>query len=748
MGMSKSVTIGFKYYMDILMGVSRGELDEITEIQVSELTAWKGSITGNTTIQINAPDLFGGEKKEGGIQGTLQVFMGAKTQVFPNSIKSMIGGIVPSFRGRCTLYFSGLVCAMSPYPKAWRMRVRRWSKGWNGAVWNPSQALINMTADDGSAVKAMNPAHIIYQCMTDPSWGRGFDSSRLDSASFLAAAQQLYNEGFGLCLLWSRQDTITQFIQTVLDHIGAVHYLHPRTGKFVLKLIRDDYDHAAGTTYSYANGVVSVEDLTLAAPDSAINSVVVKYTDPVTGNQLTCVPVENLGGITMAAAVNQQTTNYFGLPNNAFATRLAERDLMANMGFLRRLTVHMDRRGWDKMPGDIIALALPNHGIERMLFRVGKVTHSNLVEGGIALTVVQDVFGLPSTSTVKRQAPGWVAPDQTARAVTYRKARELSYRDLYRAMDAANFALLDSTDSYVGLLCARPAGLGLNFDLYSNYAGSGYQLRATAGFCPNATVISAIAMGASDIVVNLANVTDLDQVTTASAAVIDNEEFVVKAIDLSGLTVTLGRGCQDTIPSAHAAGARIWFYDDADAEDPTQYPTGAVVQMKALTRTSSQLLDIASASPDSITTISRLAKPLPPGNVKVNGMSLDNLMPFERPGVITWAHRNRVVQQDQLYPHTQGSFALPAGVTYTVRILKPDGTVLRTVTGLTTATWTYDASMILADGIDDSTGGSFRLQLWAVESGVQSWQIYDLNLVVLKPGLGQSLGYYLGGATA
>lgn len=749
MGMGKKVTIGYKYYMDIQMGVSRGPVDELCAIKVGDLSAWTGSVTDNASITIDAPNLFGGEKKEGGIQGTLQVFMGAKSQVYPASIKNMLGGIVPSFRGLFTMYFSGMISAMNPYPKAWKFRVRRSAKGWEGgSVWNSSRVTINMTADDGSVVKAMNPAHIMYEGMTNSAWGRRFNASMLDNDSYTAAAQTLYTEGFGLNLLWSRQSSIAEFMQTVLDHIGAVHYLHPRTGKFVLKLIRNDYVAANLKLWDYSNGIVAIEDFTQAAPDTSINSVAVTYTDPVSGDQATCAPVQNMAAITISGSVNEQSTSYLGVPNYTWASRLAERDLAAAQGFLRKMTIHMDRRGWDKMPGDVMRIAIPEKGITSMVVRIGKTSSSSIVDGGVALTVMEDVFGLPATSTVKPQLPGWTPPDYTARAVTYRKPREMSYRDLYRSIDQANFNLIGPTEAYVSLICARPAGLGVNYDFYTNYASGGYIEQDTSDFAPNAIVASAIPIGAADIIVNLSNGVDLDTVVVGQPALIDNEEFVVKALNLSALTATLGRGCLDSVPAAHAAGSRIWFYEDSYAFDQTAYVSGVGVQMKALTRTSQQLLALASAPADSLTTFARQGKPYPPGNLKLNNMTLDNMAPFERPGVFTWAHRNKEVQMDQLYTHQQGSFALPSGLTYTVRILKLDGTVLRTVTGLTATTWTYDATMIAADGLDDNTGGAFRFQLWAVQNSVQSWQMYDLSLVVIKPGFGNSFGYYFGGASS
>ena len=67
MGSSKSITIGYKYFIGMHMVVCH-EIDELQAILAGDRIVFEGSVTDNTTLNINKPDLFGGEKKEGGIQ--------------------------------------------------------------------------------------------------------------------------------------------------------------------------------------------------------------------------------------------------------------------------------------------------------------------------------------------------------------------------------------------------------------------------------------------------------------------------------------------------------------------------------------------------------------------------------------------------------------------------------------------------------------------------------------------------------
>lgn len=122
-GKSSEQTVGYRYYMSLHMGLCRGPIDEIVQINAGDVRAWPvpdgdseqigGLVTtaqgpdgmgvsqfengtaqvvpasqintwsGNGQTRIDAAKLFGGDKKEGGISGTLNVLMGAAAQIVP-----------------------------------------------------------------------------------------------------------------------------------------------------------------------------------------------------------------------------------------------------------------------------------------------------------------------------------------------------------------------------------------------------------------------------------------------------------------------------------------------------------------------------------------------------------------------------------------------------------------------------------------------------------------------------------------
>ena len=744
MGKDKSVTIGYRYYFGIHMGLGRGPVDEVLALKVADKLAWSGSITDNGSFRISAGDLFGGDKGEGGIDGTAYMLMGAEDQPVYGPLASMLGGKVPAFRSRATIYFNGMIAALNPYPKPWNWRVRRILKGWDGDVWYPSKAVIAMA--DG-AIKAMNPAHILVEAATNRDWGRGLDRSTLDLSSYQDAADTLYAEGFGLCMRWVRQDSVSNFIQYVLDHIGAVQAIDRRTGKLALKLVRQDYNVADLPVFNFTKGLLAVEDLETAAFDTTTNTIIVNYRDPITNEERTSAPVQNLAAVQTSGFTTVTTTEYFGVPTFDLATRLAERDLQITMGAMRRMVIITDRRGANILrPGVVFRVQAPQYGIQDVVLRAGKVEDGTVEGGQVRVVCMQDLFGLPASTFVAPQPSTWIAPDKTPRPITLRRVWEASYRDVYRAKDAANFNLLDGSAAYVAAVASKPAGLQLNYDMWTSTSTSlaSYERNAKGDWAPSGLLLDAMPLSHGPTVVRLYEATDFLMVFVGAPARVDDEEMVVLAVNQETLEVTLGRGTLDTIPAPHSANARVWFYQDFQAEDRTEFVAGQTVYARLTTHNSNGDLALNLASPDTLQLIARQGLPYPPGNLRLNGTPLGALEPVTRPLVVTWAHRDRTVQADQIFAHTFGNIGPEADTTYTVRILSMAGVVLRSVSGITATSWEYTEAMMGADGLDNFDG-LCRIQLWSTRGGARSWQTYDVALTIIKPGLGLSLGYYLGG---
>lgn len=842
MGSKGGGTQGYRYYMSLLSGLCRGPVDQLVEIKIGDKTAWLGQAEGNSLQSINQPNLFGGDDKEGGVQGPFAVYMGDENQVLPGAqgslpdVRGSIGGLVSQMRGVTTVWFDGMVAAMNPYLKTWKFRVRRSKMGWfGGAAWYPSKATVYLGSDnlvvttnrpDGlpvtldeanssftitfnrnglegdevaingqtitfvkdqddddlaegefdpdkdiartvrklasyinarstkykatasynansvtiapeqssSKINAMNASHIVYECYTNPLWGRGWTPSRLDENSFVYAANTLCNEGFGLALIWYRKEDIDVFIQKVCDLVGGLTYTDRETGKVVFKLIRADYDLDDVPLYTPETGLLDITDDDSASSDNSYNEIIGTSTDPVTGLDFQ-VRAQNLAGFQSQGAVSSMDRDYKGIPTKALLSRVVLRDLRAMASGLKKYNVTLDRRAWRVTPGSVIRISHPGRGLQNVVLRVGEIDDGNMVNGAIKIKAAIDVFGLPSTTYVETVDSGWVAPSKVAVPAPDERLIEAGYRDVYRALGAGDAQALDPTSAYVGQLAVAPNATSLEYDLYTKAEGEAeYVDRGRGPFTGNAKLTAAITPLQTEIGVK--SMVSFDAGNVGQVLLVNDELVRLDALDVNAGTATITRGVADTIPQNHAAGATLWTVDDDLIGDGQAWAIGETVYSKVLTRTSSDLLDATLADEQEIMLVGRQALPYPPGDVRIGDVSIF-AAPGEQPEpVLTWASRNRLTQADHIVGHTEPSVAGEDGQVYTIRIYAADGeTLLRTVDDIADTTWTYTAAM----QAEDEPASTVIAELESKRGELVSWQRYRFP-IVLNGGWGYGWG--------
>jgi len=839
MGSSKKVTVGYRYYMGLHFGLCHGPVDEVQEVIVGERSAWSGAQTASGSLSIAAGELFGGDKREGGVSGALDIEMGESSQGQNAYLVSKLGANIPAFRGILSaVWRGGQVTSNNPYVKPWAFRVKRILQGWTGgSAWLPAKAPIpggiiseagtytgemnipettsawlgwevydvppmtgsvteigeyitnlrneryiavygptaqqviflraeyqpNTGTPDLSRVVAighvddeppeneltvayvenvhpycefggtpswdsgteqvvcssaptyhvdMNPAHIIYQCLTDANWGMGYPTTAIDSASFTAAADALYDESFGLSMTWNRQETVENFIGVILDHVGGILYVDPSTGKFALKLIRADYDRASLPVYG-PDTLISASDYQRQAWGETINEITVIYTYFLTAKD-TPVTIQDPANILMQGGVVSQTRNYPGITNPALAQRVAQRDLNAASTPLARIKLTATRVAWGVFPGDVFRLTWPEYGIDDVVFRALNVNRGTLQDGQIIIDAVEDVFGLPDNTYLVDQPSAWEDPSSAPAPAPYRMLLEAPYWDLVRNLSAADMAYVDALSGYMETLAVRPSSDATNYSIYASTGGD-YAQRGNGDFCPTATMPAALSKTTTAI--TLENGVDLDIVAVGGYAVINAEYVLVEAIDWLAGTATIARGVLDTVPVAHAAGARIWFADGYQGFETTEYADGETVDVKLRPITGRGELALADAPVNSFTFDQRQYRPYPPAKIRFDSFEWPAIIEGSTDVVLTWAHRDRTLQTAYIVTQSEASIGPEAGVTYSIEVADEALTVLHSETGITAATATVPASALVP--------GLLRFRLWSVRGGLVSWQIHE-----------------------
>ncbi len=717
LGGGGSQTIGFRYFMTLHMGLARGPLDEIVEIRVGEKQAWpvpEGTFGTPTPPAINdtmiasiyAPQLFGGDKAEGGVAGKLWVYMGKAEQVIDSTLKIMMGGHVPDFRGVVSIFYDGLIASLNPYPKPWGFRVRRTTKGWqDDAPWYPEKAAISL---NGGKVKAINAAHIIYESATNKVWGRSLPSTRIDEASFIAAADRLHAEGFGLCMAWKRRDTLDAFIQSVTNHIGAVVRTSRETGLLELKLIRDDYDPEDVPLFDYNSGLLAIEEEDVASPVDAINEVIVSYFDPVLKKDKE-LRVQNLASIQSTGAINSAPKEYVGLPTDELAGLVAVRDLRAASAVFRRYQLKLDRRAWRINPGDVLKINVPEKGISNMILRVGKMEDRSLTEGQILVHAVIDVFGLGTTSYVSPEPGPWQPPDTVPQVVEHRYVREATYHDLARTMRLADLEFIESTTGAIAAFALRPSQLSLYYEVASRTGSGAYEERGIGHWTAGVHIPGAVSRLQTIIPFDTSN--NLRFAEMGMTLQLRDEIVQVEDIDTISSTMTVKRGCIDTIPKSHASDFWAFFINPDAGSDGVEYALSEDVDVKLLTKTSSGALPVGTAPVDTVTIQARQGRPYPPVDPTINGVSAYSLTEAFGGFTLAWKMRNRVLQFDQVLGWGDANVAREPDVTYQVRVFV-GGILVHTASGITANSWVESSGAW--------AGSDFTLELSAFREGLQS----------------------------
>ncbi len=727
--------VGYRYHMGMHLVLCQGPVDAVQEIVAGERTAWGNDSRaplplwhGIGTVWINSPELFGGQSREGGVSGCCDVLPGDAGQVPNDYLLAQLGPQVPAFKGVLSLVARQVYyAANNPYIKPWAVRVRRFLAGWHGQPWNPNLVEVRGTGARGSAITiGMNPAHIIAQCLSDPQWGMGYPQSSL-GGSFWSAAQVLSAEGFGLNLIWTRQQPIEAFISEVLDHIGGVLYIDPEVGSFELRLLRDDYA-VANLPALGPDQIVSLERFERGQWGELPNEVTVVYTNWQTGGEA-ALSVANLASVHLQGGVINQRRDYPGVNHPALASRLALRDLRVYGTPLARLSITLARGSLSRapLPGDVFSLSWPRLGIEQMVVRIVGIDAGTLGSSEWRIDAVEDVFGF-GEHVLTAAPPVPQEPIAAPVAPALVLALELPYWELARRLSRADLATLTDTDSSVAALAAPGNAQQRNWALAVGAPDGNLAVVSGGEYAPMLTLSAALPGTEADVIeMPVSNVLqpsrlaagDYAYLVDASGAL--REAVAVLAFDAIDSTISFARGVLDTTPQALVAGMRLIGVGRWQAFDQTERAPGESVTVAAIPRSwQGQGPRTLAANGSPLLLVGRQALPYAPGRIRFNDLA-DPAAPLPAGDLtITWAHRDRTLQTAYLVQQHEINIGPEPGTSYTVRIFDRNGLLVRTAAGITGTSYIWTQAQATTDA--GELGDVVRIELSAQRAGFNSWQ--------------------------
>jgi len=616
-------------------------------------------VTKTGTVQIYDPGTDTYSTTTGVVTG-IQLLNPGNYSVFPSSPVSPTGGggtgasikfttgsgpqlvgsnnRTPAYCGTCYVVGRAYVGnSTSIKPVAWE--VRRLP---NGLGLSTAEAELNGGND-------ANPMNIIYEILTDTTFGLGIPAANIDTTSFTSAAATLATENNGVSMSQDAKKQAFEILNLMQEQIDGVLYYDYSDNKYKIKLVRDDYTPSAIAEINESNSTLI--DFDRGSWEGTTNFVDAKYTSRGKEYQDTSAVAQDSANIRIQDNVVISASRvYPGCKDDNLASVLAWRDLRVLSYPLARATVRVDQEFWDTKPGEPLALTSAALGITRLPMRVIRIDYGDPTDNEIKLSLVQDVFYFAAGSFAPPGDTGWDPPSDTLVAfptdqqLAFEQPRALAYRD----PDAAT-----STDNRV-YTTARTQGAELTYKIHSKLQSASDYVEVAESFgfmrigelttaldTTGATPVAAMGITATpDAQQAIRELFDSNPTTTVlgtdlvGLVLIGNELMLVQNAANSGFNVTFAnvyRGVLDTTREAHAAGADVYClaggglgvgpYGETDALD-----------IKLQPRSGLATLDLTLATAISFTLDKRARRPYPVGELSLDSSAWASTVSLEALG--------------------------------------------------------------------------------------------------------------------
>ena len=722
---SKKVSTGaFKHFLDELHAIAWGP-GTLKEIWSGDFLAWSGSVSTASTILISGAKLYGDGKTDGGIEGYVDILVGEDAQTPPVYIENRLGRLQPGMPGVAQAVFRGLENAASgllglvagargfyfgntptlkPIKYVWQFLPNPFSHGTNFDI-------------NGDA----NPVLCLYEMYINDQWGLNLNAP-IDTTSFQAAAQTLFDEGLGYSRTWYKGEG-KDVEDEILRHCNAVRYRHPTTGAITIKLIRDDYVVGNLETLDETN-IIDYPKMRRNRLSTLATEIKVTYLDRAENDKKRSLTLPSLANRLQLGRRNAVMRDFYGASTADVCRKLSAREGRQVFYPLRATKLVSDRIAWDWTPGHVFKLSHSEMGLAVLVARVVKIQRGNLLDGKVALEVVEDVFSYGAT----------VFDPPVSSGTTPLTSEPADVTSFY-FMELPVFLISDEPVHQLALFAEQPSGDSTDFGVEYEINNGGFKSDGDGSF----TTVYAIDAAATETDTTLVVVGDLELdsasageiatngtniliVTTAAGQEIIAVESAVYDSGTGKTTLSgVHRGLIDTHPKPIAAADKVWLYEPFIFSDA--FNSGNSVDVKMLTRTGRGELDAGSATERNHVISQRVNKPLRPANVRLNS----NYFPAAVVGPLTvsWADRDETATTsvlDWTDPTNQG----PAGgTTYKVEFYNDDtSALLQSNTGIggNSDSWT-----------DPGQSYNIRVEVTAQNGGLDSEETFVFVTAFSEP---------------
>jgi len=484
----------------------------------------------------------------------------------------------------------------------------------------------------------INPIHKIREILTDDT-AMGKPESDINDVNFMKAADRIFDEGLGIS--WSiTEKSCLEAINELCGHIEAGVRMNRQTGLYEMVLFRDDWFADNEVHTLPVNKIKGMQLDGATSADELINKLNVSYYNRSAIKNSSFSIAENAAIRNLNGHENSDEVKfpYFMHQRNAAIVSQWKLKQVSTPVWQGTFTTGFyQARKWNRY--DLLKLEWPRRWSGTILVRIMKINLGTGTDVSIDFVEVVPYSGNLSSNIVN-DTPVDTIPKPPQPALF--KAFELSYLEAVQlnGQKAVDEALAYNPDAgYAAVIAQRPQSNSLNALMYTDI-GNDFERAGAIVYSETAELDQNISR--VDTTFILKNAGDIDMVSTGTQITVNNEIMVYQSYDEETGLLTVKRGALDTVPQNHLAGSILYFADDFITVDPTEYVTGEIINVKALTTTPSGILGIDDVDMQQVQIKARANRPYPPANVKIN----DKYWPayFEDDFILTWSNRNRLQQ--------------------------------------------------------------------------------------------------------
>ncbi|PHQ80466.1 MAG: hypothetical protein COB69_05970, partial [Phycisphaera sp.] len=259
--------------------------------------------------------------------------------------------------------------------------------------------ITSLTGDSNIGDDA-NPAHIIFEILTNPIWGLRIPPAYINADSFQDAADQFAAEVFGLSFIMSTAQPAISVLSDISTWTNS--YLFVDTdGKIAMDMIREnqnltDDDFIIIDDSNLVDGTLRVSR---ASGSGVINQLAVQWTDATNEYSTQAFPVQNEVSVDLYGP-KFSTLNLSAITNKSTAVKQANRILYQRSAIQRAATFDCNQRSTRIWIGRRIRLSPGSWGSDEAIDLIVTAIDENQPESGIVtVSALEDVLAeVPSVS--------------------------------------------------------------------------------------------------------------------------------------------------------------------------------------------------------------------------------------------------------------------------------------------------------------------------------------------------------------